>query len=256
MPILDDRPCAKKLFDRKALVTLQTDPYKEVGRHWGLERGQEGSQAEHLDTVEFKLKKMQEAAVTAQRQADAAEERTLLADKTPRSPNSGKPTRSNARQTFLSGRSVWSAKSPLCKPPRKPCGNMRSNRSVWSAKSLLCKSPRKPCGNMRTAQESQTRRTSPHWPRSSPRQRRSCNTARRISTGSFRNCSRRRGKTRNCKEAPTFCGRSGGTRPKNSMRQLRRSTNEKPLNALRPSNRRTTNGANEKQQEERISDSE
>ena len=59
---------------------MQTDLYKEVGRHWGLERGQEGSQTEHLDTVEFKLKKMQEAAVTAQRQADAAEERTLLAE--------------------------------------------------------------------------------------------------------------------------------------------------------------------------------
>lgn len=80
MPILEGRPCAKKLFDRKALVALQTDLYKEVGRHWGLERGQEGSQAQHLNTVEFKLKKMQEAAVTAQRQADAAEESTLLAE--------------------------------------------------------------------------------------------------------------------------------------------------------------------------------
>ena len=80
MPILESRPCAKKLFDRKALVALQTDLYKEVGRHWGLERGQEGSQAQHLDTVKFKLKKMQEAAVAAQRQADAAEERTLLAE--------------------------------------------------------------------------------------------------------------------------------------------------------------------------------
>ena len=80
MPILDGRPCAKKLFDRKAIVALQTDLYKEVGRHWGLERGQEGSQAEHLNTVEFKLKKMQEAGVAAQRQADDAEERTLLAE--------------------------------------------------------------------------------------------------------------------------------------------------------------------------------
>ena len=80
MPILDGRPCAKKLFDRKALTALQTDLYKEVGRHWGLERGQEGSQAQHLDTVEFKLKKMQEAAVAAQRQADAAEERKVLAE--------------------------------------------------------------------------------------------------------------------------------------------------------------------------------
>ena len=80
MPILEGRPCAKKLFDRKALVALQTDLHKEVGRHWGLERGQEGSQAEHLDTVEFKLKKIQEAAVAAQHKADAAEERKVLAE--------------------------------------------------------------------------------------------------------------------------------------------------------------------------------
>ena len=80
MPILEGRPCAKKLFDRKALTALQTDLYKEIGRHWGLERGQEGSKAEHLDTAEFKLKKMQEAAVAAQRQADAAEERKVLAE--------------------------------------------------------------------------------------------------------------------------------------------------------------------------------
>ena len=40
------------------------------------------------------------------------------------------------------------------------------------------------------------------------------------------------------------------------MKRSRRSMNAKLPNALRPSNRRTTNGANEKQQEERISDNE
>lgn len=35
IPILEGRPCAKKLFDRNALTILQTDLHKEVGKHWG-----------------------------------------------------------------------------------------------------------------------------------------------------------------------------------------------------------------------------
>ena len=80
MPILEGRPCAKKLFDKKALTSLQTELHKEVGKHWGLERGQEGSTAEHLDTVAFKLKKMKEAAKEAEQRADTAEERKIIAE--------------------------------------------------------------------------------------------------------------------------------------------------------------------------------
>ena len=80
MPVLDGRLCAKQLFDRKELRSIQTDLHNDVGKHWGLERGKEGSTAEHLDTVEFKLKKMKEAATKAERQADEAENRQVHAE--------------------------------------------------------------------------------------------------------------------------------------------------------------------------------
>ena len=81
MPVLDGRLCAKQLFDRKELRSIQTDLHNDVGKHWGLERGKEGSTAEHLDTVEFKLKKMKEAADKAERQADEAESRQVVAER-------------------------------------------------------------------------------------------------------------------------------------------------------------------------------
>ncbi len=62
IPIAGGRLCAKKLFDRKALTALQTDLYREVGTNWNLQRGKEGSQAKHLDTAEFKAKKIVERA--------------------------------------------------------------------------------------------------------------------------------------------------------------------------------------------------
>ncbi len=62
IPIADGRLCAKKMFDRKALTALQTDLYREVGAKWNLQRGKEGSQAKHLDTAEFKAKKIVEQA--------------------------------------------------------------------------------------------------------------------------------------------------------------------------------------------------
>lgn len=80
IPILEGRPCAKKLFDRNALTILQTDLYKEVGKHWGLERGKEGSPAKHLDTVAYKIKKMKDDAVTAVLQASEAESRKEAAE--------------------------------------------------------------------------------------------------------------------------------------------------------------------------------
>lgn len=81
MPVLDGRLCAKQLFDRKELRGIQTDLHNDVGKHWGLERGKEGSTAEHLDTAEFKMKKMKEAADKAERQADEAASRQAIAEK-------------------------------------------------------------------------------------------------------------------------------------------------------------------------------
>ena len=62
IPIADGRLCAKQLFDRKALQTLQTDFHSVVSKKWNLQRGKEGSQAKHLDTAEFKAKKIVEQA--------------------------------------------------------------------------------------------------------------------------------------------------------------------------------------------------
>ena len=62
IPIADGRLCAKTLFDRKELQSLQTDLYEVVGMKWNLQRGKEGSQAKHLSTAEYKAKKIVEQA--------------------------------------------------------------------------------------------------------------------------------------------------------------------------------------------------
>lgn len=62
MPVLDGRLCCKHLFDRAALQKLQTDIYEQVGKHWGLERGKEGSKTKHLDVAEFKVKMAEKKA--------------------------------------------------------------------------------------------------------------------------------------------------------------------------------------------------
>ena len=80
IPIADGRLCAKTLFDRKELQTLQTDFHSAVGKKWNLQRGKEGSQAKHLSTAAYKLKKMSEAADQAKLRADEAESRRALAE--------------------------------------------------------------------------------------------------------------------------------------------------------------------------------
>lgn len=73
MPVTGGRLCAKELFDRSALLELQTDFYEVVGKKYGLKRGKEGSTAKHLDTVAFKTKKMTEAAEEKIREAEEAQ---------------------------------------------------------------------------------------------------------------------------------------------------------------------------------------
>ncbi len=70
MPITNGKLCAKDLFDGK-LAALQTEFWKEVGERYGLDRGEPNSQAEHLDTAEYKAKKIVEAA--EQKRAEAEE---------------------------------------------------------------------------------------------------------------------------------------------------------------------------------------
>jgi hypothetical protein len=57
IPITHGKLCAKDLFDGK-LVALQTEFWKEVGERYGLDRGKPNSQTEHLDTAEYKAKKL------------------------------------------------------------------------------------------------------------------------------------------------------------------------------------------------------
>ena len=80
IPIADGRLCAKQLFDRKELQSLQSDFHSVVGKKWNLQRGKEGSQAKHLDTAAYKLKKMSEAADQAELRADKAESRRAIAE--------------------------------------------------------------------------------------------------------------------------------------------------------------------------------
>ena len=79
MPVTKDgRLCSKQLFDKPQLQQLQTDFYEAVGKHWGLQRGKEGSQEKHLSTAEFKAKKIIEQAKAIREEsqvyADALEE--------------------------------------------------------------------------------------------------------------------------------------------------------------------------------------
>lgn len=62
IPVFEGRLCAKKLFDRVELRELQSDFHEKVGKKWGLKRGKIGSTAKHLETTEFKAKKIIEGA--------------------------------------------------------------------------------------------------------------------------------------------------------------------------------------------------
>ena len=77
VPIFGGKLCAKELFGPPQLRDLQTEFWKEVGEPWGLMRGKPGSQAVHLDTAEYKAKKILEKA---QAEADKSDERKRKQD--------------------------------------------------------------------------------------------------------------------------------------------------------------------------------
>ena len=80
IPIANGRLCAKQLFDRKELQNLQTDFHSVVGKKWNLQRGKEGSQAKHLDTAAYKLKKMREETAAAEERKSVAEQAAASAE--------------------------------------------------------------------------------------------------------------------------------------------------------------------------------
>ena len=53
----DNRLCCKEIFDKRGLAALHDEFYREVGKAYGLERGEgadKGKRREHFDTQEFK----------------------------------------------------------------------------------------------------------------------------------------------------------------------------------------------------------
>lgn len=60
VPIKEKRLCAKKLFDKKELSSLQTDFAEKIGSQFEMQRGKEGSEQKHLSEIRFKIKKEKE----------------------------------------------------------------------------------------------------------------------------------------------------------------------------------------------------
>ena len=75
IPINQERLSSKSLFDRQKLAQLQTELHESIGKKWGLQRGNEGSQAKHLSTAEFKAKKIIEGAEHREREIDEQTEK-------------------------------------------------------------------------------------------------------------------------------------------------------------------------------------
>lgn len=67
------RLCAKDLFSPKELRALQTAFYENVGRKYGLERGQENSKAKHLTETQYKAQKASEKVQELEAKAEALE---------------------------------------------------------------------------------------------------------------------------------------------------------------------------------------
>lgn len=83
VPITEDgRLSAKDIFTKKELRELQTDFVREVGQHWNLERGKEGSDKTHLTEQQYKAKMAKEQAELARQEAEktALQARTSLND--------------------------------------------------------------------------------------------------------------------------------------------------------------------------------
>lgn len=62
VPIINGKLCSKDIYDKAKLSILQTEFWQSVGKKYGLLRGKEGSTAKHLDTAEYKAKKIIESA--------------------------------------------------------------------------------------------------------------------------------------------------------------------------------------------------
>lgn len=79
VPMRDGKLQSKNVFDRNELKALQSALPNYLQKHgFDIERGKEGSKAQHIDTATYKVLKAQEAVLDAEQQREAIQSDTKL----------------------------------------------------------------------------------------------------------------------------------------------------------------------------------
>lgn len=79
VPMRDGKLQSKNVFDRNELKALQSELPNYLQKHgFDIERGKEGSKAQHIDTATYKVLKAQEAVLNAEQQRAAIQSDTKL----------------------------------------------------------------------------------------------------------------------------------------------------------------------------------
>jgi len=79
VPMRDGKLQSKNVFDRNELKALQSELPNYLQKHgFDIERGKEGSKAQHIDTATYKVIKAQEAVLDAEQQREAIQSDTKL----------------------------------------------------------------------------------------------------------------------------------------------------------------------------------
>lgn len=79
VPMRDGKLQSKNVFDRNELKALQSELPQYLQKHgFDIERGKEGSKAQHIDTATYKVLKSQEAVLMAKQQREMIQGETKL----------------------------------------------------------------------------------------------------------------------------------------------------------------------------------
>lgn len=79
VPMRDGKLQSKNVFDRNELKALQTELPQYLQKHgFDIQRGKEGSKAQHIDTATYKVLKSQEAVLMAEQQRETIQDETKL----------------------------------------------------------------------------------------------------------------------------------------------------------------------------------
>lgn len=79
VPMRDGKLQSKNVFDRNELKALQSELPQYLQNHgFDIERGKEGSKAQHIDTATYKVLKSQEAVLMAEQQRETIQGETKL----------------------------------------------------------------------------------------------------------------------------------------------------------------------------------